>query len=379
MIINTIQKYQVLVIAMLFSSAILFGEIRTPGGDVLDSLLKASEQNNLEEVKRITSLKNVSTFLNEGNIKGETALILAAKEGNIKIVNYLLYIGAVIDKADKRGMTALMHSISESHVEIAKSLLAQNANPNFRVGSGPTALIQASGRGFYSIVEILLNMGAYPQLYGRYIDGDGNEIYDVTPIMIASYNNHGLVVKLLEDSKAKITPINEYGDNALLYAVGMENDDIAMKLIEQSIPTDIVGTFNTYRNISPLALASALGNYEIAQKLIEVEKHNINKKVFEGKTALIWAVIGDNFDIVHSLLENGANINDVDNSGKTALMYAAKIGDTFIVKLLIEHGADVNMVDNGGKTALLYAMEDSNIAIIKILNERVFEVGNVNN
>lgn len=367
-----------ILLGFLCSNVVLFGEVRTAGGDLLESLLDASQKNNLEEVKRITKLNNISRFLNLGNEAGETALIKAAKNGNIKIVNYLLYSGALVDIADKRGMTALMHSISESHIEIARALLAQKANPNFRVDSGPTALIQASGRGFYSIVELLLNMGATPEMYGRYIEGNGGEIYDVTPIMIASYNNHGLVVKLLENSNVGLNPINEYGDNALLYAVGMENNDIAIKLIEQSIKTDILGTFNNYRNITPLALASALGNYEIAQKLIEVDKNSINRKMFEGRSALIWAVIGGNFSIVQSLINSGANVNEVDNDGKTALMYAAQAGDAFIVQLLVDNAAEVDLVDNKNKTALLYAMETSNVSVIKVLNERIFEVRSTN-
>ncbi len=379
MIKNTIKRYRVFIVLMLtvvlYSSNILFTEIRTAGGNVLESLLDASKQNNLDEVKKITSLKNISSFINEGNENGETALILAAKEGNIEIVNYLLYIGATTNKADKRGMTALMHSISESHIEIARALLAQKANPNFRVGNGPTALIQASGRGFYSIVQLLLDMGAHPQMYGRYISANGEETYDVTPLMIASYNNHGLVCRLLENTHAQLNPINEYGDNALIYAVGMQNEDIVFKLIEGSIQTDIIGSFQTYRNITPLALASALGNYEITQKLIDANKTNINRRVFEGKTALIWSVVGDNFYVVQTLIDNGANIDTIDNSGKSALMYAAQSGNAFIVKLLIDSGANVNLLDNQNKTALLYAMESSNTPVIKLLNERIFEVG----
>lgn len=374
-----IRKYQAFIAVIMFaflcsSSVLLAQQARTPGGNLLDRLLLAVEQNDLDEVKKLTSLSNASTFLNIGNVYGENALILAAKNGNMQILHYLLYIGADVNIADKRGMTALMHSISASHIEITKSLLAKNANLNFQVGSGPTALIQACGRGFYSIVEILLNMGAYPQMYGRYIQDDSSEIYDVTPLMIASYNNHGLICDLLEMSNARVNPINEYGDNALLYAVGMENDEIVANLIKRSIDTSIIATFGTYKNITPLALASALGNYEIASQLIEVDK-NVNRRMFEGKTALMWAVVGDNFDIVSSLVENGANVNEADNNGKTVLMYASEAGNAFIVKFLIEQGAALGVFDNKCRTALSYAMEDSNLAVIKVINEKIFNLG----
>ena len=45
---------------------------------------------------------------------------------------------------------------------------------------------------------------------------------------------------------------------------------------------------NSYNNITPLALASTLGSTDIISSLL-IGKANINYKMKDGKTALIWA------------------------------------------------------------------------------------------
>ena len=370
------KKYCYIIISILLSTSILFGQSKRENG-LLDNFLAASKEGDIKTVRDLINNENINLFINEGNNNGQTALMLASMEGNIKIVNLLLYAKANTDTTSNNGMTALMYAINNGYIDIARSLLSQNANPNIRINSGPTALIQASGRGYYSIVEMLLNVGANPQMYGRYIKDEDNVFYDVTPLMIASYNNHFFICDLLMGNGALLEPLNEYGDNALLYAVGMENNEIALKLIDNNINIDIIGTFQSYKNITPLALSSALGNYEINQKLLTLTT-DIDKKMFEGKTALIWAIIGNNFDIVKSILEKNPNINAKDSSGKTSLMYASEIGNVKIVNLLIENNATIDILDNMSRTALSYAMEYANTDIVKILSEKTLEIKSVN-
>ena len=57
-------------------------------------------------------------------------------------------------------------------------------------------------------------------------------------------------------------------------------------------------------------------------------------------------------EIVRKLIEEGANVNQVDKDGKTALMYAAENGAEEIVRKLIESVDNVNQVDKNDTKSL---------------------------
>jgi ankyrin repeat protein len=96
-----------------------------------------------------------------------------------------------------------------------------------------------------------------------------------------------------------------------------------------------------------------------------------------GRTALMYAAHNNQFDIVKTLLEKGARINEQNNLGWTALMFAAhRNADPSIVNELIANGADVNITDQDGRTALFYAAHNSNAQIVKLLidNDAQFDL-----
>ncbi|KAK3897897.1 ankyrin repeat-containing domain protein, partial [Staphylotrichum tortipilum] len=76
-----------------------------------------------------------------------------------------------------------------------------------------------------------------------------------------------------------------------------------------------------------------------------------------GGTALTLATWLCREDLVHVLLENGADVNRPDRSGRTALQYAAVDGYHDLVELLVEHGAHLNAKIHGW-TALLLAAKN---------------------
>ena len=67
------------------------------------------------------------------------------------------------------------------------------------------------------------------------------------------------------------------------------------------------------------------------------------------------------------LLENGANINDINSKGQTALMCACRKSNFDIVQLLISKGANIFIEDNKNKTALHWAVQGGDIKIVEYL------------
>lgn len=67
-------------------------------------------------------------------------------------------------------------------------------------------------------------------------------------------------------------------------------------------------------------------------------------------SALIRSVKARNFQEVFSLLESGADVNELDETYSTALHYAVdyKYNDTNIIKMLLMHGANVHSINKMG-------------------------------
>jgi ankyrin repeat protein len=67
------------------------------------------------------------------------------------------------------------------------------------------------------------------------------------------------------------------------------------------------------------------------------------------------------------LLDQGADIKQVDETGEPALLIASLAGHTELVALLLERGSDIEVRNKGGLTALHAAAYGGNLDIVKLL------------
>lgn len=74
----------------------------------------------------------------------------------------------------------------------------------------------------------------------------------------------------------------------------------------------------------------------------------VHSRGLSGRTPLSVAMWGTNADVVHALLDLGADINAADDNRKTPLSYG--VGKTELVRLLVERGADINLPDKDGRS-----------------------------
>ncbi len=94
----------------------------------------------------------------------------------------------------------------------------------------------------------------------------------------------------------------------------------------------------------------------------------------KGRTALMWAAAWGRHDIVQLLLERGAQSDIRDGYGETALIKAARRGRTDIVETLLNiGGADPRACDNRGKTAMDKALEWGKSGVADLLEPSVDE------
>ncbi len=126
------------------------------------------------------------------------------------------------------------------------------------------------------------------------------------------------------------------------------------------------------------ALMWAAGNAPDAVETLLNHRANVKLKMNDGMTAFLQAVFGVlsgkvSTTVCDLLLKKGANVNTelTSNSamGWTALHYAAISGDVELVKYLIRKGANVNHKSSEGSSALYLAKQNGYKEIVNILKK----------
>jgi len=81
--------------------------------------------------------------------------------------------------------------------------------------------------------------------------------------------------------------------------------------------------------------------------------HDPNTQQY-GLTLLHVAADSDDIPAAKYLLENGANINELNNYGSTPLHYvlSSRRATTDIIKFLLDHGADRDKLDGNNRTLI---------------------------
>ncbi|KAK4153199.1 hypothetical protein C8A00DRAFT_15564 [Chaetomidium leptoderma] len=92
-------------------------------------------------------------------------------------------------------------------------------------------------------------------------------------------------------------------------------------------------------------------------------------KDHQGRTPLSWAAQGGRLSIVDSLIQGGADLDEVDGKGYTPLHRALQNGHEAVARLLIDKGANVNTQHISG-SALILALQHSHEAIARLLIDK---------
>lgn len=142
---------------------------------------------------------------------GPTALVKAASDGNLGLIQTLLTKGVVLDA--EHGCRALEGAAGEGHLEIVKFLLEKGADINAENEYDRTALMSAAIRGQVEIVRLLLDRGA---------DVNAKDMRDNTALIDAAWGGNPAVLKLLLGKAADVNAKNVHGETALKIAYGEE-------------------------------------------------------------------------------------------------------------------------------------------------------------
>ncbi|MDF1814532.1 MAG: ankyrin repeat domain-containing protein [Verrucomicrobiales bacterium] len=201
-------------------------------GALLDAVLR-------DDTELALQLIETEKNPDQQNRYGITPLHLACRNGNPKIVEALLKIGANPNPDRQNRQSPLMTAARTGKPELVKLLLRHGANINYAGIRGQTALIWAAAEGHAEAVEVLIGAGADP-----------NQVLasGFTPLLFAARNGKSEVVDVLlragvdvnygieaEKGSAKAP---SRGTSALLIAVENGHFELALKLLEAGADPD---------------------------------------------------------------------------------------------------------------------------------------------
>jgi ankyrin repeat protein len=127
--------------------------------------------------------------------------------------------------------------------------------------------------------------------------------------------------------------------------------------------------------MTPLVLAIKQGSLSGTVKMLHYNNNDnddrfleIVDKASQPRTALIWATIQGNVDILKAVIGNGANLEfKADQNDLTALHFAAAKGDAEVVKVLLHAGANYDAEDVNHITPLDTAIYYKKSSVLETL------------
>lgn len=205
------------------------------------SLFDAIKNNDDQGVDAILSRKR--SLINIQNNSDESPLLYSVKRGNYSISKLLLANGADVSDHDSPDLQTALHIAAANGDEDLTTLLVKHgAHINITDAYDETPLYAAVRGGHYEVAGILLNHGAQANCHSRPF---------ITPLHWAIFKNDLRMVELLLNYKANVNAVDQSGMSPLHYTVKQNNPQIAQLLAKKNPDPNILDNYL----YTPLTLA----------------------------------------------------------------------------------------------------------------------------
>ena len=373
--------------------------------EIFEVLLKQSDINELDgygySIIHYSILKNDIETLNllihneanvnynrNKNLKGHSAIEISLWIKNKEILLSLLQSKNVfINEINDKGMSPLLsllkmdHYTEDEKVEMAEILIKNGSDVNNCDRYGKSALLYAIQLRSYSLIKLLIENGAkfninqnqqqqkqQKSILTSIVDYSDSKIFEYLLVHIKYYID--LVIELIiqkdrPDLLKVLIPnhinINwkDSNDNTLLnYTILAGSESMTKFIIDNGIDKQSIDL----RIIEKIINKNQFG----LLKLLIPDFLDVNIKDDYGQTLLIYALRNQNENIIHFLVDSGADMSIVNNNIEV-IKPIINDNNLTLLEYLVDHNLDINKKDCSSKTLINYAYSVQHESIIKYL------------
>ena len=149
-------------------------------------------------------------------------------------------------------------------------------------------------------------------------------------------------------------------DDLWLYVKNDRVDEVSELLVDKKLDPNIVNVIGT-----PLLMQAVRdGSWRVFDLVLSQPTTDVNKTNGYVETPVMYLSLVGDLPRVKQVRAKGAELNQ---TGWTALHYAAVKGNTDIVKYLLSEGASPNALSPNGTTALMMAMSNNHEEVVQLL------------
>lgn len=187
-------------------------------------IILASQYGNLKIVKYLAERKVDLQIVDQA----VTPLFMAAGNGHLGIVIFLVEQGVEVNKGHSNGVTPIFIASVKGYLKIVKFLANHGADINQPMNDGPTPLYMAVQEGQFGVVKFLLERGADVNKVDNVMSG-------ATPIFTASVQGYFEIVKLLANHGANINHTTMDGSSPIYVAIRGGHFDVVKFFIHRGV------------------------------------------------------------------------------------------------------------------------------------------------
>eukprot|EP00794_Sanderia_malayensis_P016813 gene16813-18509_t len=348
-------------------------------------LIKAAEYGDVDSVSNLLAstcglseiglgLAINSTLSKSEDAFQRTALHLASAHGHYSIVDTLLKAGANPNAVNAKNRTALHDACIGGFPEIAAQIASKVADIDASDNDNKTAAHLASYHGEAECLRILVKHGCNLSKCDR---------KGMTPAHLAVINNHADILRVILNAKGNMR-IHSF-DGQLPIHTAAKHQAFECLTVFAEFKVDLVSLDSS--GLLPIHYAAISDSLKCAKFLVQ-QGSSIQEADNQGRTPLhlvckldfnltttllnyslaiyiyvhflstifkyldMEAAASGSSQVLHWLLQKGANKDRQDHNGNTASHLSAALAKLECLNCLMKHGADLSLPNNAGETSL---------------------------